>query len=522
MDLNQVYKTLEEYREEMATSLSRLIAVPSIAVRTEGKSPFGENVQKVYDLMLEMAVDEGFIPRDMDGFGGHFDFPGAGDGVMGILAHLDVVPEGDDWDFDPYGGEIIDGYVTGRGATDDKGPLIACFYAMKALKKCGFTPDRTIRMILGLDEETEWEGMRHYVAFADQLPECGFTPDADFPVIHGEKGMLIFDIAKKFGRTTGEGLQLRSVTGGTAANCVADRARAVVSDTTKKKVDYNDIRTLVDEIAQDRGWKLATKGVGKSLEITSEGVSAHGSKPEDGLNAISIMMEVLGHLNFINDDVVEFIKFYNEHIGFEFNGEHVGCAFEDEQSGKLVWNTGMIDLDQKSVSLTINIRYPITCDEEQVYKGVMSVIDKYDSGIVKGRHESPIYIPADDPMVTKLMDIYRRHTRDEESEPMVIGGGTYARAMDNIIAFGARFPGRPELAHQKNEKISIDDLLLLSKIYAEAICMMAGEAQAEDAAPTGEIDPETSGEGDLETSGERDLGTSATEERDNDNDVHQA
>ena len=505
MDLNQVYKTLEEYRDEMASSLSRIIAVPSIAVRTEGKSPFGENVQKVYDLMLEMAVDEGFTPRDLDGFGGHFDFPGAGDGVMGILAHLDVVPEGDDWDFEPFGGEIIDGCVTGRGATDDKGPLIACFYAMKALKKCGFTPDRTIRMILGLDEETEWEGMRHYVAFADELPECGFTPDADFPVIHGEKGMLIFDIAKKFGRTTGEGLQLRSFTGGTAANCVADRARAVVSDTTKK-AGYDDIRSLVEELAQNRGWKLATKGVGKSLEITAEGVSAHGSKPEDGHNAISMMMEVLGHLNFINDDVMEFIKFYNEHIGFEFHGEHAGCAFEDEQSGKLVWNTGMIDLDQKSVSLTINVRYPVTCDDEQVYRGIMTVIDRYDCGIVKGRHEPPIYIPADDPMVTKLMEIYRHHTGDEDSEPMVIGGGTYARAMDNIVAFGARFPGNPDMAHQKNEKISIDDLLLLSKIYAEAICERAGEAKAEEATPIESEDPETDAGG----------------ERDNDDDVHQA
>lgn len=476
MDLNQVYKTLDDYRDEMTSSLSRLVSIPSIAVRTQGKYPFGEPVQKVYDTMLEMAVEEGFIPCDIDGFGGHFDFPGSGDGLMGILAHLDVVPEGDDWDFEPFGGEVIDGCVCGRGTTDDKGPLVACFYAMKALKKCGFRPDSTIRMILGLDEETEWEGMRHYVAFADRLPDCGFTPDADFPIIHGEKGFIIFDIARKFGRTTGEGLQLRSVSGGTAPNCVADRARAVITDTSKKSKGYDDIRALVDEIKESRGWNLATKGVGKSLEITAEGVSAHGAKPHMGLNAISIIMEVLGHLNFINDDMSDFIDFYNKHIGFELHGEHMGCAFEDEESGKLVWNVGMIDLDQKSVNLTVNVRYPVTYDHEQVYNGVMSVIDKHDSGIVKGRNEAPIYFPTDDPMITKLMEIYRHHTGDEDSEPMVIGGGTYARAMDNIVAFGARFPDKPELAHQKNEKISIDDLLLLSKIYAEAIFEMAGEA----------------------------------------------
>ena len=485
MNLNQVYKTLDDHRDEMAESLSRLVSIPSIAKRTQGKDPFGAPVRQVYDLMLEMAVDEGFIPCDLDGFGGHFDYVGSGDGLMGILAHLDVVPEGDDWDFEPFGGEIRDGYVCGRGSVDDKGPTIACFYAMKALKKCGFSPDKTIRMILGLDEETEWEGMKHYVAFAARLPDCGFTPDADFPVIHGEKGFLVFDIARKFGKTAGEGLQLRSITGGTAANCVADRARAVISDTSKKYKGYDDIRALIEEIREDRGWELATKGIGKSLEITAEGTSSHGSKPENGLNAISIITEVLGHLNFVNDDMSDFIRFYNEHIGFEFHGEHMGCALEDEESGKLVWNVGMIDLQEKSVALTINVRYPVTMDDEQVYSGVMSVIDKFDSGIVKGRHQPPVYMPADDPMVLKLMDIYRRHTGDEDSEPIVIGGGTYARAMDNILAFGARFPGNEDLTHQKNEKISIDDLLLLSKIYAEAIYKMAGEAKEK---PAGEAE----------------------------------
>ena len=481
MDLNKVYQTLEDYREEMVTSLSRLISIPSIAVRTEGKAPFGDGVKQAYETMLTMAAEEGFIPCDLDGFGGHFDFTGTGDGLMGILGHLDVVPEGDDWDFEPFGGEVIDGCVCGRGATDDKGPVIACFFAMKALKRCGFIPDRTVRMILGLDEETKWEGMAHYVAFADRLPDCGFTPDADFPVIHGEKGILIFDIARKFGRNTSEGLQLRSVTGGTAPNCVADRARAVISDTAGGS--YEDIRTLVDEIAQSRGWKIRTKGVGKSLEIVAEGVSAHGSKPENGLNAISIIMEVLGHLNFVNDDVSEFIRFYNEHIAFEFHGEHMGCDLEDEESGRLIWNVGMIDLDQKAARITINIRYPITAEVEQIYEGIMSVIDPFDLGIVKERHQEPVYFPADHPTVEKLMGIYRKHTGDEESKPMVIGGGTYARAMDHIVAFGARFPGRPELEHQRNEKISIDDLMLLSRIYAEAIYELAGEGRPKEEAP---------------------------------------
>ena len=475
VNLEQITKWIEEYRTEMVSSLSALISVPSVAVRTKGPDPFGAPVQQVYEDMLRMAEEAGFRTFDADHFGGHFDYQGQGTGIFGIVGHLDVVPEGDGWDFDPYGGEVIDGCVCGRGAMDDKGPVIAAFYAMKALKDCGFVPDKTVRMILGLDEETQWEGMRHYLAFVPDTPDCGFTPDADFPVIHGEKGLLIFDIARKFGKTQNKGLQLRSVQGGTAPNSVADSARAVVYRDDGS--GYDDIKNMIAALRESTGWKINFKGIGKSLEIRTAGKSAHGAKPDQGLNAISILMNVLSYLNFASDDVTEFIRFYNDHIGFDLHGERIGCAMEDEESGPLVWNVGMIDLDPGSVRLTINVRYPVTADDEQVYGRITPVIAPFDLGIIKGRHQPPVYFPADDPMITTLMDIYRRATGDEQSQPLVIGGGTYARAMDGIVAFGARFPGKPELGHQKNEKIPVDDLVLLARIYAEAIVMLAGSAE---------------------------------------------
>ena len=493
MELKKVFEKLDDCRDEMASSLSRLVSIPSIARADGGEHPFGEPVQQAFEAMLGMAVDEGFLPCNLDNYGGHFDFPGKGEGILGIIGHLDVVPEGDGWDFEPFGGEIVDGFVCGRGTMDDKGPVIACFYAMKALKACGFVPEKTVRVILGLDEETRWEGMRHYVAFADSLPDIGFTPDADFPVVNGEMGILVFDIARKFGRTSGKGLELRSITGGTAPNCVADHARAVILDTAGH--GYDEIRAYLSEVRESRGWDLNFKGVGKSLEITVRGKTAHGSKPHLGENAISILMEVLGHLNFLSDETTDFVRFYNDHIGFDFHGEQMGCALEDEPSGKLIWNVGMIDFDQKSARLTINVRYPVTADADQVYEGVMSVLDPHDLGIIKVNHQAPIYVPEDSPMVQTLMDIYRRQTGDEDSAPMVIGGGTYARSMDNIIAFGARFPDQPALEHQPNERISIDTLVRLARIYAETIVRLAGEAEShEPAAGEAEGREETDGE----------------------------
>ena len=469
--LEQVNRKINENRTEMLASLSKLISIPSVAVETEGPMPFGEEVDRAYRLMLEMGEASGFDTFDADGYGGHIDYDGTEDGVIGIVGHLDVVPEGDGWDFEPYGGRIEDGYIQGRGAMDDKGPVIASFYAMKALKECGFEPAKTVRLILGLDEETQWRGMDYYLQRTPDLPEAGFTPDGDFPVIRAEKGILIFDIVAKLPNSKGKGLELSSVTGGTAPNAVPDFARAVVNDTAGRKYDL--IRETAADCAEAFGWDISCKGVGRGLEICVRGKAAHGARPERGVNAVSILMDFLGRLDFLNDGVKDFTDFYNERIGFDFHGERIGCALEDEDSGKLVFNVGMAEVDKGSARLTVNVRYPVSADSDEVYAGVMKVLDEYGYGIVKIREQLPINIDADSQLVAALMDIYRAHTGDTESRPLVIGGGTYARAMDNVVAFGARFPGEPELGHQKNEKISIDNMMKLTQIYAEAIYELA-------------------------------------------------
>ena len=464
--LNDVNDKIAENRAEMLASLSALISVPSVAVGPDGDKPFGENVHRALEYMLRLAEQEGFETYNADNYGGHIDLKGTEDGVVAIVGHLDVVPEGDGWDFDPYGGSIEDGYVCGRGAVDDKGPVIASFYGMKALKDCGYQPKRTIRLILGLDEETNWEGMDYYLSHVEQVPELGFTPDADFPAIYGEKGIIVFDIVRKFDAFGGKGLELSSMKGGNAANSVADFARAVLHDSSG--AGYDKIKEHVSDFRTEKGCEINCRGMGKSLEIIVRGVSAHGATPEQGKNAVSIIMELLGRINFANESTNDFIAFYNDHIGYDLHGERIGCPLEDEQSGKLVFNVGMIEADKKTARLTVNVRYPVTASDEQVYEDMMTVLGDYELGIVKGKTQEPIYIPKDDPLVETLMDIYRRNTGDDESQPLVIGGGTYARAVKNTVAFGARFPGEPELAHQRNEKIPVENMTKLAQIYAEA------------------------------------------------------
>lgn len=472
--LEAILNKIDENKDEMLQTLQELIRIRSVVEAAEGDTPFGAGVQAAYDYMLNKSAEAGFVTKNVDNYGGHADLPGESGKVMGIVGHLDVVPEGNGWDDDPYSGAIKDGFLYGRGITDDKGPVVAAFYAMKALKDCGVPMKDTVRLIYGLDEETDWIGMEHYLARVD-APDYGFTPDGDFPAIHGEMGIIVFDLVKKLAPATSKGLELRSITGGSAPNMVADSARAVVRDTSG--AGYDALREKVAAFREEKQVKINCRGVGKSFEITTEGIAAHGASPEKGLNAISIMMEFLGRLDFVNEEASVFVDFYNDYIGYELDGETLGCGLSDEPSGKLILNVGMIQVDPEAATLTINVRYPVTADAESVYEGIVKNTDQYNFGIVKGKAEEPIFIPEDDPMIETLMDIYKRHTGDVESKPLVIGGGTYARAMDGVIAFGAKFPDEPDLMHQKNERISIESLMKMTRIYAESIYRLAGKPE---------------------------------------------
>ena len=229
---------IEEYREEIIGTLQELIAFRSVAAASLEGAPFGAGVRDAFEYMLNKAKADGFDTENVDNYGGHIEFGGylldeegdlvgTSDEVMGILCHLDVVPEGKDWDYEPFGGQVAEGRIYGRGAIDDKGPTVAAYYAMKALKDAGVVPEKKVRLILGLDEESGWKGMDYYLKRV-RHPDFGFSPDAEFPAIHGEMGLLIFDLAKKLGKSAAgaKGISLRSVTGGNAPNMVADHARA--------------------------------------------------------------------------------------------------------------------------------------------------------------------------------------------------------------------------------------------------------------------------------------------------------
>ena len=152
-----------------------------------------------------------------------------------------------------------------------------------------------------------------------------------------------------------------------APNMVADKAKGVFSG---KKNVLNILKEKALTLASRNSYDIDAEFEGENLVIVAKGVSAHGAMPEKGLNAISIMMEALIGMEFEDRGLQDFVEFYCEKIGFNYHGEKIGCNLEDEPSGKLNFNVGIIKVTPEDLSLTINIRHPITFNKEDIYNGI--------------------------------------------------------------------------------------------------------------------------------------------------------
>lgn len=463
---------LDSYQNEMISALQASVRINSVktdAVMTAaGCLPFGKGVDEAYRHILSLGRELGFDTFDADGYGGHIEWnvPGASK-TFAIVGHIDVVPEGNGWTKGAFSGAIEDGKMYGRGTSDDKGPVFAALYAMKALKESGAEPEMNIRLIIGLDEETEKIGMTKYLEAAG-MPDLGFTPDAEFPLINGEMGIMIFDLAEKLKRhSTKEGPVLRKVEGGVAPNAVPDRCRAVIA--AEDSSFYDSLREKADAFSMTTGYRLSVRKTGSSVAVESTGTAAHGARPELGLNAVSIMMQFLGEISFAGDEINEFIDFYNENIGFKLHGEGLGIDFSDEESGKLIYNVGICEVNEDVASFKSNIRYPVTVSSDDIRSAIDSKLVNTNLGYVEHMDEKPVYMDISDPFAAAMIEAYRAETGDEENEPMVIGGGTYAKMFDNVLAFGMLFPGEEDRMHQADEYILLESLAKGARIYADVL-----------------------------------------------------
>lgn len=435
-----------EHKNEIIGRTIELLRIPSVLTKFDPESeyPFGEAIHESLLYMLNLAREDQFVTKNINNYAAHIEF-GEGKEIFGVLCHLDVVPVGDGWTNPPFEPVIIDDKLFARGSTDDKGPTMAAYFAIKLLKEMGFEPSKRIRIILGTDEETGWRGIKEYFK-TEQMPDMGFAPDASFPLIYGEKGMVSFDVTGKVNND-----ELVMFKAGERYNVVPDYASC------KLKID------LSDEFNKYLSFN-GLKGEIVNGEYIVYGKRAHAMQPNLGVNAAFILAEFLN--KHIDND---FVKYICEYLTYDHLGEKLNINHFDEEMKDFTMNPAIFDYYQGTFKIGVNCRYPNGWDYDNAKINIDASVRKYKFKL-KMLSNTPVhYVSKEDPLVKTLLDAYQKYTGDYENEPITIGGGTYSRSLKKAVAFGPVMPGRKDVAHQVDEHIYVEDLLKATAIYMEAI-----------------------------------------------------
>ena len=437
---------VKKHQNEMIDNLIKLVSYKSVLDTPAENAPYGKENAKCLNEFLTIAKNYDLKTKNLDGHCGYVEI-GEGNEIIGVVAHLDVVPEGNGWDTDPYKATIKDNKIYGRGTSDDKGGAIASLTALKIIEEMNIPLNKRIRLIVGCNEETGSNCMKYYVEKEGNI-DLGFTPDADFPVIHGEKGMV--KVTFKCNNTSGF-----SINGGIVSNAVSDNCKVEIES---KLYDKELFEKYLKE--NNVEYKISNEK-GKDI-IEVKGRSAHASTPELGINAISYTIMALEKANFKN----ELVNFYSKYLKLETSGESLDIACSDEY-GALTCVNGIIKTAGE-ISGTIDIRVPVTIDPQQIVEKLNFI-----GPTIKIENvTNPLFYPVDSPLIKTLRDSYQKVTKDFESKPLTIGGGTYAKSMNNCVGFGCAFPNTDNRIHNSNEFVKIDELLLQVEIYINAILGM--------------------------------------------------
>lgn len=422
---------IENNKSQMISDLQQLISFRSIEAPAEENKPFGHIVDDCLQTALSKADNLGLKGRSLEGYCGIID-EGSGPETLGILCHIDVVPEGDGWIYPPYAAEIHNDRIYGRGAIDDKGPAIAAMYALAAVKNSGYKFKRAVRIILGCNEETGMQCVKHYLQ-KEKAPTITFTPDGRFPLSNSEKSILVVKYQKKYDSNI-------EMNVGEAHNIIPGKAKAIA--------------------------------FGKEYYL--EGIQAHASTPEVGKNAMQMLLCKLAEELPDGTEDAKTVKGLVKSFGMEYNGQSVGLDKTDA-SGNLTLNFGVMRWNKDGFTLELDLRCPTSLPLEFILGQLDAAFAEIGANREKYTYSQGYSLDDNCELCSKLLQVYKDRTGDVNAKPVKMGGGTYARYLPNAVSFGPEGWLCESDCHVANEFISIEQLLFNAKIIADAIIALACE-----------------------------------------------
>ena len=450
---------LQSHWDEVVRDIQSLVSIPSVEQLDEAApdAPYGPGPRSALDCALAIARRMGLDAHDCEGRIGYADLPGASSTQIGIIGHVDVVPAGPGWNFEPYAVTRKDGYLIGRGVADDKGPIVTALHAVKFWREEGVQLPYTVRVLFGANEETNMKDVAYYRERYDD-PAFLFTPDAEFPVCYGEAGICSGTLVSA-PIHAGSLLELQ---GGVAVNAVPGLAHARVQRPASVDGQSGFASTSKVSVEQD----------GEAIALTAQGKSAHASTPELGENAIDILAEYLLARDCLAEEERSFLQLVRI-VTSCYDGSGLGVQASDKHFGNLSAVGGTIALEDGRMRMTIDFRYPTTTNARDIEARVQDVAAAYGATFAMEHDKTPFLMDSNSPAVQAMLTAYNEAT-GEHAEPFTMKGGTYARVFTTGVSFGPEKPWEAKPAwvgsmHGPDEGISESLLKQAFAIYVRTI-----------------------------------------------------
>lgn len=451
-NLKRLYQYIDDHKDDIIQELTDICSIKSVSDATSDIKPFGQGCIDAIECMLEKGKKHGFETHNYENYVGKVAFNRHVKESIGVWAHLDVVPEGEDWMSDPYQPVIRDGFLFGRGVNDNKSGAIGTLYILKALKECNIPTKHNIELYCGTSEETGMADMDYFVSHYP-CPKFSFVPDMGFPGSCGEFGRVLYHLESKEKCT-----DVLDIHAGEAYNIIPSYAYAFLKD---KEYNFNDLPETIKVTKEE------------TIKIEAFGTNGHVAAPEGKINAIYELTKFLCTLEGLNEKDKEIFDFFTK-VNEDPTGHFLNIDKTDE-IGQTVSCGSMLLYNDGYVSLGNDCRHCVTDKNERLVNNIIEKAEACNFKAIIKDTSQPYYLDKNSLPIQTITKVFNEYTNSER-EVFVSKGGTYAGQLPNAVATGIVYGGYENLptylkpghgsVHQPDECLPIDGFIEGIKLFA--------------------------------------------------------
>ena len=423
----EIHNYVQNHRNEIINMLKELVKIPSIQSKPEEGAPFGRACAEVLEYVKSCWQKNGFDTEIHQNDGYLLSYYGEGEKSIGLFSHADAVNVSDDWVFtEPFNMIEKEGFLIGRGVSDDKASIVISLYCAKMHKELDIPFNSKLVVFTGVNEETGMKDIENYVK-ENTPPDFALVTDCAFPIYRGDKGIFQFE---------------------------------AVSDTPFKEIeDFSGGKDINITLGK------ATAKINNN-EITEIGVSCHGALPEGSVNAGYLLAKRLCDENLLCNEDMEQMKIIRRLLK-KYYGEVFGIEGEDRIFGKLTCSNSIIKTEDGRPALIFDVRYGLDMDYESIKNKISEFFRQNNWSVKIISEKRPYIISEDNVYLQRCLKAYREFCKTDFAATYINAGATYAGALPCAVETGSDlYGGNPEgmpeghgNGHQPDECISTNGFI---------------------------------------------------------------